>query len=459
MSLGRREMDLTQGSIWKQLVRFALPLLIGNIFQQMYNTVDSLVLGRYVGTEALAAVGSCGNAINALIGFFIGIATGAGVIISQFYGAKDEVNLSKAVQTTVTVALIACVICTTLGLAAITPLMKFMKMDKNPDVAPMMRSYLQIYFSGITGLLIYNIGAGILRAVGDSKRPLYFLILTTVMNTVLDIVFVKAFDWGVNGVAYATIISQFISAILVLIVLTTSHASYRIRWNRLGLEKRIVAAIFRIGLPGAIQSAITSFSNVFVQGYINNFGKYCMAGWTAYGRIDQFALLPVNSLGIAATTFSGQNLGAGQVERAKKGLSVAMGLSAFICVVMCIPMILFRRNLIGIFDKTEEVLEFGSTFLMMMSPFYFFCAVNNVYAGVLRGAGISMAPMIFMLSSFVAFRQIYLFVFSHITDSFLVVAFAYPIGWILCATLLLIYYRFGKWEKKSVALVNAAKGV
>lgn len=458
MSLGRREIDLTEGSIWKQLVRFTLPLLIGNIFQQMYNTVDSLVLGRYVGTEALAAVGSCGNAINALIGFFIGIATGAGVIISQFCGAKDDENLSKAVQTTVTVALIACVVCTTLGLAAITPLMKFMKMNKNPDVAPMMRSYLKIYFSGITGLLLYNIGAGILRAVGDSKRPLYFLIITTVMNTALDLIFVTVFEWGVDGVAYATIISQFISAILVLVVLTASHANYRIRWNRLGLEKRIVAAIFKIGLPGAIQSAITSFSNVFVQGYINNFGKYCMAGWAAYGKIDQFALLPVNSLGIAATTFSGQNLGAGKVERAKKGLSVAMGLSAFICVVMCIPMILFRRNLIGIFDKTEEVLEFGSTFLMMMSPFYFFCAVNNVYAGVLRGAGISMAPMIFMLSSFVAFRQIYLFVFSHITESFLVVALAYPMGWILCATLLMLYYKFGKWENKSAALVRAAKG-
>lgn len=458
MSLGRREIDLTEGSIWKQLVRFALPLLIGNIFQQMYNTVDSLVLGHYVGTEALAAVGSCGNAINALIGFFIGIATGAGVIISQFCGAKDDENLSKAVQTTVTVALIACVVCTTLGLAAITPLMKFMKMDKNPDVAPMMRSYLKIYFSGITGLLLYNIGAGILRAVGDSKRPLYFLIITTVMNTALDLIFVTVFEWGVDGVAYATIISQFISAILVLVVLTASHANYRICWNRLGLEKRIVAAIFKIGLPGAIQSAITSFSNVFVQGYINNFGKYCMAGWAAYGKIDQFALLPVNSLGIAATTFSGQNLGAGKVERAKKGLSVAMGLSAFICVVMCIPMILFRRNLIGIFDKTEEVLEFGSTFLMMMSPFYFFCAVNNVYAGVLRGAGISMAPMIFMLSSFVAFRQIYLFVFSHITESFLVVALAYPMGWILCATLLMLYYKFGKWENKSAALVRAAKG-
>ena len=459
MSLGRREMDLTQGSIWKQLVRFALPLFIGNIFQQMYNTVDSLVLGHYVGTEALAAVGSCGNAINALIGFFIGIATGAGVVISQFCGAKDDENLSKAVQTTVTVALIACAVCTGLGLAAITPLMRFMKMDKNPDVAPMMRSYLTIYFSGITGLLLYNIGAGILRAVGDSRRPLYFLIITTVMNTALDLLFVTAFHWGVDGVAYATIISQFVSAILVLIVLTASRANYRILWNRLGLEKRIVAAIFKIGLPGAIQSAITSFSNVFVQGYINNFGKYCMAGWAAYGKIDQFALLPVNSLGIAATTFSGQNLGAGQVERAKKGLSVAMGLSAFICVAMCIPMILFRRNLIGIFDKTEEVLEFGSTFLMMMSPFYFFCAVNNVYAGVLRGAGISMAPMIFMLSSFVAFRQAYLFVFSHITESFLVVALAYPIGWILCATLLMTYYKFGKWENKSAALVRAAKGV
>ena len=454
MRLREREMDLTQGNIWKQLIRFAIPMLIGNFFQQMYNTVDSIILGRYVSTEALAAVGSTGNAINALIGFFIGIATGAGVIISQYCGAKDEKSLSDAVQTSITVALIACVVCTVLGVISVPLLLRMMNLTENPSVYEMTNRYLTIYFSGVSGVLLYNIGAGILRAVGDSRRPLYFLILTTLMNIVLDLLFVKVWDKKIEGVAYATIISQFVSAFLVMLLLSRSNAAYRVEWKRLRVNRAMMKAIFRIGLPTAIQSAVTSVSNVFVQGYINNFKTYCMAGWTAYGRIDQFALLPINSLALSTTTFTGQNLGAGNVERARKGLRVTLLLSLIVCVGMGIPMNLFKRSLIGIFDKTEEVLEYGSIFLTMMSPFYIMCAINNIYANALRGAGISLAPMVMMLSSYVAFRQIYLYVFSHITDSFRVVALAYPMGWILCAILILSYYYFGHWQEKSNVLAR-----
>lgn len=457
MNLRRSEIDLTQGSVWKQIARFAWPLLIGNIFQQMYNTVDSIVLGQYVNKEALAAVGSVGSSINAIIGFFIGIATGAGVVIAQYCGAKDDRKLSDAVQTTMVVALAACVICTFLGNLSVPLFLKIMKMEKTPEVYKMADRYLRIYFWGVSGMLLYNVGAGILRAVGDSLRPLIFLIITTVINTVLDILFVTKYNWKIEGVAYATVIAQFISAFMVLYVLTSSHMAYRVDWLRLRVDRSILAAIFKIGLPSAVQSFITSFSNVFVQGYINVFGADCMAGWTAYGKIDQFALLPISSISLASTTFTGQNLGAGKRERAKEGLKVTMRMAAIVCVGLCIPMILFRRSLISIFNTEEDVLYYGSIFLMMMSPFYIMCAINNIYAGVLRGAGCSLPPMIIMLSSFVAFRQIYLYVFSHLTHSFYVVALAYPMGWILCSTLLLIYYYRGGWEKKSTILTQMKK--
>lgn len=247
MNLRRSEIDLTQGSVWKQIARFAWPLLIGNIFQQMYNTVDSIVLGQYVNKEALAAVGSVGSSINAIIGFFIGIATGAGVVIAQYCGAKDDRKLSDAVQTTMVVALAACVICTFLGNLSVPLFLKIMKMEKTPEVYKMADRYLRIYFWGVSGMLLYNVGAGILRAVGDSLRPLIFLIITTVINTVLDILFVTKYNWEIEGVAYATVIAQFISAFMVLYVLTSSHMAYRVDWLRLRVDRSILAAILKSG--------------------------------------------------------------------------------------------------------------------------------------------------------------------------------------------------------------------
>ncbi|MBQ3079698.1 MAG: MATE family efflux transporter [Clostridia bacterium] len=448
----RHTIDLSQGTIWKQIARFALPLLVGNLFQQLYNTVDTIVVGRYVGKVQLAAVGSMGNAINALIGFFMGLATGASVIISQYRGAHNDKRLSDSVQTTVALSLIACVFCTIAGNLAIPLLLKMLKIHPGDDVYPYAVDYLRIYFTGICGMLIYNIGAGILRAVGDSKRPLYFLCVSALLNVGLDLLFVMGFKMEVKGVAYATVISQAVSACLVLIVLTRSHTPYAIKWKKLAIDRQILSGILKIGLPTAVQSAITSISNVFVQGYINAFKADCMAGWTAYGRIDQFALLPVSSLALSSTTFVGQNLGAGNMERAKKGCNVALLMCAVICVVMAIPMMLFAPNLIGIFNSDPEVLRYGSIFLRMMSPFYTLCALNQIYAGVLRGAGVSTPPTVIMLASFVAFRQLYLFVCSRLFDSFRVVALAYPMGWILCSILMLIYYYRADWESKSTVL-------
>lgn len=442
----KQDIDLTQGVIWKQIVRFAIPLLIGNIFQILYNTVDTLIVGNFVNKQALGAVGMMGAPINALVSFFIGIANGATVVISNFFGAKDDEGVSKAVQTAIMLALIASVVCTAMGICAVPLLIKMMKTPI--DMQEYARQYLKIYFVGISGLLIYNIGAGIMRAVGDSKRPLYFLIISALMNTVLDLLFVLVFKWEVVGVALATIISQAVSAVLVMVVLTRSHAPYRILWRRLRIHVPIFRRVIKIGLPAAIQATITSISNVFVQGYINAFGSGCAAGWTVYGKIDQYALLPINSLSISATTFVGQNIGARDIKRANTGMRTTLLMAFVCCVIVGIPLLTLSRFLVGFFNRDGEVLYYGSTFLRMMSPFYFLCAVNQMLAGSLRGAGISTAPMAIMLVSFVAFRQLYLYVCSTLFSSIYVVSLAYPMGWMLCSLLMVIYYKKSNWEKK-----------
>ncbi len=446
MRFGAKDIDLTEGVIWKQITRFALPLLLGNVFQQMYNTIDTIVLGQYVDKQALAAVGMVGSAINALIGFFIGIAGGAGVVVSQYRGAHDDKRLSDAVHTTMVVAFIACFVCTVLGVLSVPLLLRIMKTPT--DAYDYAKSYLTIYFAGVSGLLIYNMGAGIMRAVGDSKRPLYFLIFTTILNTGLDLLFVLIYNMKVEGVAYATVISQGVSAVMVMAVLMRSHTAYRIIPKRLRMDAPIAKLILKIGLPAAVQAAVTSISNVFVQGYINAFGSDCAAGWTAYGKVDQFALLPINSLSLASSTFVGQNLGAKNVDRAKRGVNITMLMAFCVCALLCAPLIIFRRSLISIFNSDELVLYYGSIFVMMMSPFYILCAINQIYSGALRGAGISTVPMAIMLLSFVAFRQLYLFVFSRLSGSFEVVALAYPMGWILCSALMLIYYYKSRWDIK-----------
>ena len=315
--LRRTDTDMTKGSVLGQLVAFSVPLLIGNIFQQLYNTVDSVVVGNFVGKEALAAVGSVGPVINMLIGFFNGFATGAGVVISRHYGARQRENVRTAVQTTIAMTILMSIVLSVLGVVLTPALLRMMQTPE--EVLAHASEYLQIYFAGLSGLLLYNMGAGILRAVGDTRRPLYFLIFSAVTNTILDLLFVAVFHMGVAGVAIATILAQFASAALVLAVLTRTKGDYRIEWRAVRLEKNMLGSICALGLPSAVQLAVTAFSNIFVQSYINRFGADCMAGWTSYNKIDSFALLPITTISLAVTTFVGQNLGAGDHARAKKG--------------------------------------------------------------------------------------------------------------------------------------------
>ncbi len=440
----RRDVDMTQGGITRHIIAFAVPLLLGNIFQQLYNTVDTWVVGNYASNEAYSAVGSVGPIINMLIGFFMGLSSGAGVVISQHYGAKQEEDVQKAVHTAITMTLILGVVFTVLGIC-ITPLL--LNLTKMPNsVKDEATVYLTIYFGGVIGLMLYNIGSGILRAVGDSQRPFYFLVVCAILNTVLDLVFVVYLPepWrmdGAAGVALATVISQCVSAVLVMITLLRTNNCVKLRLPKLRLHWSMLKKIFCVGIPAALQMAITAFSNIFVQSYINYFGPDCMSGWTTYSKVDQLLFLPMQSISLASTTFVGQNLGGGQPERARKGVRTALTISMIATVVLTVPILFFSAPISGFFNKKPEVIQYSSTLLLWLSPFYVLCCINQVYAGALRGAGNAKVPMVIMISSFVVFRQIYLFCMSRICNEIIPIAMSYPAGWLLCSVLTLLYYH------------------
>ncbi len=441
-----RDVDMTEGSIMRHLINFAIPLLVGNIFQQLYNMVDTWVVGNYVSNEAFSAVGSLGPIANMLIGIFMGLSSGAGVVISQYYGAKRYDKVQDTVHTSIVMTLVLAAIFTVIGIFMTPYMLHFMKTPDN--VFPESKTYLTIYFAGIIGLMIYNIGSGILRAVGDSKRPFYFLVVSAVLNTVLDLLFVLVFHMGVAGVALATIIAQGVSAVLVLIALLRSHSCIRLEVRRLKMHWDMLAKIIKVGIPAAIQMAITSFSNVFVQSYINFFGADCMSGWTAYAKIDQLILLPMQSLALSSTTFAGQNLGRNLVDRAKKGIRISLLMSIAATLILMLPVILFAPSLVAFFNNKPEVIEYGTLMLRWLSPFYVLCCVNQIYSGALRGAGDSRAPMVILLCSFVFFRQAYLYIMAnYISNTIIPIGMAYPAGWLLASILTLIYFKKAKLNK------------
>lgn len=434
------DVDMTSGSVFWHLLKFSVPLVAGNLFQQLYNMVDTWVVGNYVSDAAFSAVGTVAPVINMLIATFVGFSSGAGVVISQYYGAKKPEKVQAAVHTTVVTTIFLTIVFILIGVGVTPTMLRFMKTPA--EVFPQSYTYLTIYFSGMAGLLFYNTGAAILRAVGDSRRPFYFLVIAAVINTVLDLLFVIHFQMGVAGVAYATVIAQAISATLTVITLLRTDSVVKVRVKELKIHKTMLKKIVQVGVPSALQMAITAFSNVFVQSYINQFGKACMGGWTAYHKMDQLILLPMQSIGLAVTTFVGQNLGRNQTERARYGVRTALGMSMTITLLISAVIIGFAPELVAFFNDTPEVVRYGTLFLRSLTPFYVICCLNQIYACALRGAGNSKTPMIIMLGSFVVFRQIYLFVMSNfISNEILPLAMGYPAGWLMCSLCILIYYH------------------
>lgn len=435
----RKDVDMTVGNIPRHLILFALPLLAGNIFQQLYNTVDTWVVGNYVSDTAFSAVGGVTPFINMFIGFFMGLSAGAGVVISQLYGAKQFSTLSQAVHTSMLMTAFLAVALTAGGLIITPQMLHLMKIPA--EVLPEAELYLRIYYTGIPGMVFYNIAASILRAVGDSRRPFYYLVVTAVVNTVLDLVFVLVFHMGVEGVALATVISLYASAFLAVRCLLRTDSCVKVELKKLRMNWNMLGKIVKVGVPAALQMAVTAFANVFTQSYINSFGKACMGGWTAYSKVDQFLMLPAQSIALSSTTFVGQNLGIGQVERTKKGARIALALSVGFSVLIMIPILLFPGPIVSFFNGDPEVIDYGILMLRWITPFYLAFCFNQIYAGVLRGSGDSTGPTVIMLLSFVVFRQIYMFLISRAMPGAVVpIIMGYPIGWALCSLIMLVYY-------------------
>ena len=438
---------MTSGVIWKELLLFSIPLLLGNLFQLLYNTVDSIVVGNFVGHQALAAVGASTPLINMLIGFFMGVAAGAGVLVSRFFGARKLEELHIAVHTFVAFTFLFGVLMMVAGIT-LTPL--FLQWMGTPaDIMDMAVLYLRIYFLGIIPTMLYNSGAGILQAVGDSRRPLCFLTIASVLNIILDLVFVIQLNMGVAGVAWATLIAQTISCILVAVTLLRSKESYQIIPKKIRIDKPMLMQIVRLGIPSGLQQMIVSFSNVLVMSYVNRFGSAAIAGFSSANKFDNFLGLPVNSFMLAITTFVGQNMGAKQIERVKKGINTCMFMGIGIVIAIGIPAYLFSDLCIRMFSQEADVIYYGSWMMRTLVPFYSILNIAQVLTGAVRGTGNTTVPMLINVFYYCIIRQVFLAVAMMFANSIVVVFWSYPLTWTLSAVTLFIYYKRGSWLKHS----------
>ena len=435
--------DLINGKIWKAILWFSIPMLVGNLFQQLYNTVDSYVVGNFVSSGALAAVGQSTPIINTLVGFFTGLATGAGVVIAQYFGGNHLNKMKKAIHTSIALTLILCVLFTILGIGLSKQILILIG---SPDsvIAPA-SLYLRIYFGGISFVCIYNMGSGILRAVGDSKTPLYYLIVASIINIILDFVFVLYFHMGVAGAGWATFIAQGISALLVMIKLVFSKEIYKVEFKDISIDMPILKKIIEIGIPTALQQSIVSFSNVIVQSYINSFGANAVAGYTSYVKIDGFLQLPIQSFAMAITTFTGQNIGAHAIDRVKKGLRTTMAMTFGVTTIGVLIIYIFGEQLVGIFSSDPEVIKYGYLMARIFASGYLTLPVIQIISGALRGVGLSNIPMYFMVGTFVFLRQIYLAIAVPLTHNIGIVFAGWPVTWVICMIVLLIYYFRVHW--------------
>ena len=431
---------MTSGVIWKELLLFSIPLLLGNLFQLLYNTVDSIVVGNFVGHQALAAVGASTPLINMLIGFFMGVAAGAGVLVSRFFGARKLKELHIAVHTFVAFTFLFGVLMMVAGIT-LTPL--FLQWMGTPaDIMDMAVLYLRIYFLGIIPTMLYNSGAGILQAVGDSRRPLCFLTIASVLNIILDLVFVIQLNMGVAGVAWATLIAQTVSCILVAVTLLRSKESYQIIPKKIRIDKPMLMQIVRLGIPSGLQQMIVSFSNVLVMSYVNRFGSAAIAGFSSANKFDNFLGLPVNSFMLAITTFVGQNMGAKQIERVKKGINTCMFMGIGIVIAIGIPAYLFSDLCIRMFSQEADVIYYGSWMMRTLVPFYSILNIAQVLTGAVRGTGNTTVPMLINVFYYCIIRQVFLAVAMMFVNSIVVVFWSYPLTWTVTSIAFIVYYLF-----------------
>lgn len=441
---------MTEGCIWRKIVKFALPICWGNLFQQLYNIVDSVVVGNFVGRDALAAISSTGSLIFLLVGFFGGIFMGAGVVISKYFGAGKKDSVQKAIHTSIAFAIIAGIVLTILG-TLLTP--QILRLMGTPDsVFSNATLYVRIYFMGILSIVLYNTSSGIFQAVGDSKHPLYYLIISSIVNVVLDLIFVVVFKWGIGGAAIATVISQTVSVVLAFYKLSTTTDVYKVDFKKIRIDPMILKEIIRLGLPAGIQNSVIALANVVVQANINAFGSVAMAGCGSYSKIEGFVFIPITSFAMSMTTFIGQNLGAKKYDRAKEGAKFGIISSLILAEIIGIIFFILAPQLVSLFNNEPEVVQFGTSQSRTIALFYFLLAFSHCIAGILRGAGKAIVPMLVMLLCWCIIRVTYITITTHFIPQIQVVFWAYPLTWSLSSIIFLIYYLKSDWihgfEKK-----------
>ena len=424
---------LTVGSVPRKMLLFAIPIFFSNLFQQLYNAVDSLIVGNFVGAEALAAVGSPSSLIMLLVGFVNGVSLGAGVLVARFFGAGDEESMERAVHTTVALGLCAGTALTAIGILFSPQILRLMGTPE--DVMPNSVLYFRIYFAGSLASVLYNVGAGILQSVGDSRSPMKFLIAASVLNVVLDLLFVAVFPWGVGGAAAATVLSQILSAVLAFRKLMCVNAGYRVRWRRVRFDREMLRRVIGLGVPSGVQNSVISLANVIVQSNINSFGSVAMAGCAAYSRTEGFAFLPVTCFALALSTFVSQNLGAGKTERVKAGVRFGLLCSPILAECIGVLIFIFAPVVIAAFNNEPDVVSFGVNNARTVALFYCLLAFSHCCAGILRGLGRPVIPMTIMLAVWCVFRIFYITVTLRFIHNIHVVYWAYPITWTISSIL------------------------
>ena len=438
----RARQQITEGVIWKQLLIFFFPILMGTFFQQMYNTVDTIIVGRLVGTEALAAVGATGPLVSMVNGFFIGVSSGATVVLSQAYGAGDRKGVSDSIHTGVALSLLLGVMLTAIGICLGGRVMGWMGTPENcmADAT----TYLRIYFAGSIGTVVYNMGAGILRAMGDSKRPMLFLMVTCILNVVLDLLFVAVLHMGVAGAALATVLSQMISAVLPIVVLLRQKED-RLELRKLRIERSLLGRILRIGIPAGLQFVTFDFSNILIQSGINSFGDITVAAWTAHGKTDALVWMISGAFGVSITTFVGQNFGAQKYSRIRQGAWTCLALSIAMVCALNVTLLLFRSQILGIYTDNPEVIAVGSMVMLSIMPYEFLFMPIEVFAGTMRGVGNSLMPTLITGSCVCLFRVVWLMTAVRHWHSLKTLTLSYPLSWALAAAVFLLVYFKGNW--------------
>lgn len=434
---------MTKGRPWRLIVSFAMPVLLSQVFQQLYNTADTFIVGRFLGDEALAAVSSSGPLIFLLISFFEGLTLGASVVISRYFGAGEYDKVETAIHTNILVSILSGVLLTVFGVLMTPHILRWMGTD--PEVLPDAIDYFRYYFLGVLAVVLYNACKSIMNALGDSKRPLYYLLLSSAINIVLDVLFIGGFGWGVWSAAFATTISQAISMILCLVHLSAKNTAFRLERQKLRIDAEMLRQIVRYGLPSGVQNSVIGFANVIVQTNINAFGKIAMAAFGTYSKLEGFAFLPITSFTMALTTYTSQNLGACAYDRAKKGARFGIVCSMVIAELIGLAMYFFMPQLAGLFSRTPEVIALAVRQAREEALFFCLLAYSHAVASVCRGSGKAFVPMAVMLAIWCVFRISYITIIMRLTHEISFIYLAYPITWSMSSIVFFIYYHKSNW--------------